>query len=118
MGIHEKGVEPDHVVPYPEFASLAPLDASTELSIGLQSEAVSTLEQFMTALGFEAGTQDGRFDETLEAAIVEFQEQNELEPTGVVTGETTTAIMDAIRTKLTEEDPQLIKAAEILQANP
>lgn len=116
--IHEKGVEPDHVVPYPEFASLAPLDASTELSLGLQSEAVSTLEQFMTALGFEAGAQDGRFDEALEAAIVEFQEQNELEPTGVVTGETTTAIMEAIRTKLTEEDPQLLKAAEILQANP
>lgn len=116
--IHEKGIEPDYKVEYPSFASLAPLDASTELSVGLQSEAVTSLEQFMTALGFEAGEQDGRFDETLEAAIIEFQQVKELEPTGVVTGETTTAIMDAIRTKLTEEDPQLLKAAEVLKKTP
>ncbi|MFC4354664.1 S41 family peptidase [Chryseomicrobium palamuruense] len=116
--IHEKGVEPDYIVEYPSFASVAPLDASTELSLGLQSEAVTSLEQFMSALGFESGEQDGRFDEALQQAVMQFQEQNDLEPTGVVSGETTTALMDAIRTKLTEEDPQLLKAAELLQTNP
>lgn len=112
--IHEKGVEPDEKVDYPAYASLAPLDAAVELSLGLQSEQVKNLEQFMVALGYEVGEADGKFDEILETAIKEFQETKELEPTGVVTGDTTNTIMEAIRTKLTTEDPQILKAIELL----
>lgn len=114
--IHEKGIQPDFEVNYPEYASLAPLDPSVELSEGLQSEQVAALEQFLTALGSTVGTSDGVFDETLTAAVKEFQQLKELEPTGIVTGETTTAIMEAIRTKLTVEDPQILKAIEVLKS--
>lgn len=42
------------------------------------------------------------------------QEVNKLEETGVLTGETTYALMDALRTKMKSDDPQLLKAKELL----
>lgn len=112
--IHEEGVQPDEVVEYPDYASLAPLDPAVELSLDLQSEQVGVLKQFMTALGYSVDEEGMRFDEQLETAVEEFQQENELEVTGVVSGDTTLAIMDAVREKLRTEDPQLLRAIEVL----
>lgn len=112
--IHEKGVEPDHEVAYPDYASLAPLDASVELSEGLQSEQVATLKKFMAAIGYEVESEDTKFDAQLKTLVEEFQQENDLEVTGVVSGETTTALMNAVRETMRTEDPQLLKAIEVL----
>lgn len=113
--IHEEGVQPDHEVDYPAYASLAPLDPAMELSEGLQADQVGVLKQFLTELGYDTGEESNRFDETVTTAVETFQQENELEVTGIVTGDTTVAIMAAIREKLQTEDPQLVKAIEVLQ---
>lgn len=112
--IHEKGIEPDVKVAYPEYASLPVLDTSVELKDGSTSEQVKTAEQMLDALGYEVGKVDGVFEETMTEAVEKFQEDKKLEPTGTVKEETAFAIMDALRVKIEEDDPQLLEAKKIV----
>lgn len=112
--IHEKGIAPDVKVAYPEYASLPVLDSSIEMKDGTISEQVKTAEQMLEALGYKVGKVDGVFEEQLTDAVEQFQEDNELETTGVVTGDTTFAIMEALSKKIDEEDPQLLEAKKIV----
>ena len=112
--IHDKGIKPDVEVAYPEYASLPVLDPSVEVKDGTISEHVRTAEKMLVALGYEVGEVDGVFEENLQEAVETFQEDKELEVTGVVTGDTSFAIMDALRLKIEEEDPQLLEAKKIV----
>ncbi|MDJ0332514.1 S41 family peptidase [Planococcus sp. S3-L1] len=112
--IHEKGIEPDVEVAYPAYASLPLLDTSLELKDGTISEQVKTAEQMLEALGFKVGKVDGVFEEQMQEAVETFQEENELEVTGILTGESTFAVMDALREKIENDDPQLQKAKTII----
>ena len=112
--IHEEGIEPDEVVPYPEYASLPFLDTSVELKDGSISEQVQTAEKMLDALGFDVGEIDGVFEEEMEQAVTEFQEENDLEADGVLNEETMYAVMDQLREKINTEDPQLQEATDIL----
>jgi len=49
-----------------------------------------------------------------EAAIKQLQNEEGLEETGILTGDTTYALMDRLREKIEKEDPQLIKAKDLL----
>lgn len=112
--IHEKGIEPDVEVAYPAYASLPLLDTSLELKDGTISEQVKTAEQMLEALGFKVGKVDGVFEEQMQEAVETFQEENELEVTGILTGDSTFAVMDALREKIENDDPQLQKAKTII----
>lgn len=112
--IHEKGIEPDIEVAYPEYASLPVLDTSLELQDGVISDQVETAEQMLEALGYDVGDVDGVFEEQMTEAVETFQEENELEVTGILTGDSTFAVMDALRQKIEDEDPQLLEAKNIL----
>src|SRR5690606_22457832 len=112
--IHEKGIEPDVKVAYPAYASLPVLDTSQELKDGVISEQVKTAEQMLEALGYEVGDVDGVFEEQMTEAVETFQEENELEVNGILTGDSTFAVMDALRKKIESDDPQLQEAKKIL----
>lgn len=114
--IHKKGIEPDYEVPYPPYASLPYLDPSTELKEGMVHPAIKTAEEMLAAVGYEPGDVDGLFDDQTEKAVKQLQSALSIEVDGVLRGDTTYALMEKLRTKIQDEDPQLLKAKELLEA--
>ena len=112
--IHEKGIKPDVEVPYPSYAMLPFLDPAMEMKEGLVSATVKSAEEMLEAVGYDPGEVDGLFDSETTAAVEKLQKDLELEITGVLTGDTTFGLMDKLRQKIEEDDPQLMKAKELL----
>lgn len=112
--VNEKGIEPTVKVDYPAYATLPYVSPELELKEGTLSEQVKTVEQMLEALGYEVGAVDGAYDETLTAAVKQFQQQANIEQTGVLTGESTTALMVALRDQLDKDDRQLKTAIDVL----
>ncbi|MFC7687156.1 S41 family peptidase [Ureibacillus sp. GCM10028918] len=114
--INEKGIKPDEVVEYPEYATATYINPETEFAIGNVSPSVGSAEQILSALGYEVGTIDETFDQSTKTAVEQFQADQQLDKNGVLVGETTFALMDAIREKINNEDPHILKAKELLTA--
>lgn len=112
--INEKGVKPTIEVPYPPYASLTYVDPATELTVDMNQTSVSSAEGMLEALGYDPGVVDTVFDEKTAKAVRAFQKANDLQQTGVLVGETTYALMDALRDKIKADDPMLLKAKEVL----
>jgi peptidoglycan hydrolase-like protein with peptidoglycan-binding domain len=64
------------------------LPASGTLRRGDHGSAVETLQKALVALGFAPGRPDGVFGANTEAAVVDFQRSNGLQPDGIVGKET------------------------------
>jgi carboxyl-terminal processing protease len=112
--IHEKGIAPDIKIEYPAYTQLPYLDASVELKIGVLSDQVKVAEEMLVAIGVDTGKVDGLFDVQTEKAVKQMQKESKLEETGILTADTTYALMDRLRLKIEKEDPQLLKAKEVL----
>lgn len=112
--IHEKGIEPDIEVPYPSYAMLPFLDPSMEMKEGMVSPAIKSAEEMLSAVGYDPGEIDGLFDQATETAVLELQKALSLKEDGVLVGDTTYGLMNELRTKIQDEDPQLQKAKEVL----
>ena len=112
--INEKGITPTIEVQYPSYASLSYVDPHAELAEGMRDKMVESAEGMLEALGYNPGTVDNLFDNDTESAIKEFLQDQQLEETGVLTGDTTYALMDAVRDKIQKEDTMLLKAKEVL----
>lgn len=112
--IHEKGIKPDVEVPYPSYAMLPFLDPAVEMKEGLVSPAVKSAEEMLDAVGYEPGEVDGLFDRATVGAVKKLQTDLELESTGILTGDTTLGLMNKLREKIEQDDPQLRKAKELL----
>ncbi|WP_064091326.1 lmo1851 family serine protease [Rossellomorea aquimaris] len=115
--IHEKGIKPDYEVKMPDYAQLPYINPDKELKEKDLSDVVKTAEQMLQALELNPGNVDGYFDEDTTKAVKQFQEQNKLEVTGTLNGETTAKLMSDLREKLKENDPQFKKAIEVLNKN-
>ena len=50
----------------------------------------------LTALGYDPGREDGFFDEKTEQAVKDFQSKENLEITGVLTGDSTIKLMESL----------------------
>lgn len=112
--INEKGVTPTIEVKYPSYASLTYINPETELKTGMNDKMIQSAEGMLEALGYETGEVDGVFDADTESAVKAFQKAEKLEQTGTIAGDTTYALMDALREKIEKEDPMLLKAKEVL----
>ncbi|CAM3048161.1 S41 family peptidase [Filibacter tadaridae] len=112
--IHKKGIQPDYEVPYPSYAMLPFLDPAMEMKEGMVSSSVKAAEEMLDAVGYEAGEIDGLFDAETISAVKKLQKDLALETTGILIGDTTIGLMDKLRTKIQEDDPQLKKAKEVL----
>jgi hypothetical protein len=64
------------------------LPAGTSLKRGDSGAAVTQLQKGLAALGFATGTPDGTFGAATEAAVVDFQQSNDLQADGVVGADT------------------------------
>lgn len=112
--IHEKGIKPDYEVPYPDYAMLPFLDPSMEMKEGMVSTAIESAEKMLEAIGYHPGEIDGLYDADTVSAVKALQKDLDLEITGVLTTDTTFGLMDKLRDKIEQDDPQLIKAKEVL----
>lgn len=112
--IHEKGIAPNVKVDAPTYSQLPYLDASIEMKEGVLSDQVKAAEEMMQAIGLDPGPIDGLFDEKTKEAVMSLQKEAEIDETGILTGDTTYALMDHLREKIEKEDPQLLKAKELV----
>jgi carboxyl-terminal processing protease len=113
--IHKKGIQPDYPVALPAYAKLPPLNPDNALKKDMNDPQVKVLQQFLEGLGYSPGRDDGYFSEQTEEAVKTFQKMKGLAATGVVQGDTSRAINDAVRARIKENDPQLQKAIAVLQ---
>ncbi|MET3574897.1 S41 family peptidase [Bhargavaea ullalensis] len=113
--IHEKGIEPDFPVDQPEYAKLPYINPETSMEEGTTSMTVLAAEEMLEAVGYDPGKADGIFDEQTEEAVKSLQKDEGIEADGVLSGDTTYALMDKLREKIKTDDPQLKKAAELVR---
>jgi len=113
--IHKKGIKPDIEVALPDYASLTLINPETELKISSSSSEVKTAQQMLKALGYDPGREDGFFDEKTEEAVKNFQNAKGIEATGILTGSSTTALMEGLREQIKANDTQIVKAVEVLK---
>ena len=112
--INEKGIKPDVEVAYPDYASLPYIDPSQEYKEGATDTVIQSAERILEVLGYSPGEVDQSFDSKSVEALKQFQADNNLEANGVLTGDTTYALLDKINEKLKTDDPQIVKAKELL----
>ncbi len=112
--IHKKGIAPDIEVPYPSYALLPFLDPTLEMKEGMLSTIVQSAEEMLKVIGYDPGEVDGKFDNKTESAVKSLQKDLSIESTGILQGDTTLGLMEKLRIKIKEDDPQLLKAKEVL----
>lgn len=113
--IHEKGIKPDLEVALPEYASLPIINPDEVLKLSVSSSQVKTAQEMLIALGFDPGRNDGFFDEKTEEAVIAFQKAKNLEENGILTGETTIALMENLRQTIVNNDTQIKEAVKLLK---
>jgi len=113
--IHKKGIVPDVEVALPEYATLPIIDPDKELALSSSSTEVQTAQKMLKAIGYDPGRVDGFFDEKTKQAVIKFQTAQKLPANGVLKGDSTLKLMDALREKLKNSDTQLQKAVEVLK---
>lgn len=114
--VHKKGITPDIEVALPAYASLTMINPDTELKLSSSSAQVKTAQQMLIALGYDPGREDGFFDEKTEEAVKEFQNNANLEVTGILSGNTTIQLMERLREEIKQNDTQIQKAVEVLKS--
>ncbi|MDN6639538.1 MAG: S41 family peptidase [Tetragenococcus sp.] len=110
--INEKGVEPTIEADLPEYAYLPPLPKDEELQKGDESDSSKNLNKFLQALGYE--TKGEQFNDETEQAVKDFQAKNEIEASGRVDKETSSAIEQEVVEQIQGTDPMYKKAIEEL----
>ncbi|MCQ6276613.1 S41 family peptidase [Bacillus sp. V3B] len=113
--IHEKGITPDQKESLPPYASLTLLNPDNELKLSTTSTEVKTAQQMLMALGYNPGREDGYYDEKTEQAVKGFQTKENLEVTGILTGDSTVTLMQRLREQIKDNDTQIQKAVEVLK---
>lgn len=112
--IHDVGIEPTYEIPAHPITQALILDNEEVLTIGMANDQVKSVISILDALGYEVNEGD-YFDEDLQAALEEFQEDNDLAVDGEVTGETASLLNDMARDYINNNDQQLDQAVEYLQ---
>ena len=113
--IHKKGITPDVKVELPAYANLTYVDPEEELKEGTSSADVENIEKMLEALGFDPGKVDTAYDASTASAVKQFQKDQGIKETGIVTGETTTELMNQLREKINKDNPQVKAAVEELK---
>lgn len=72
-------------------------------------------QQMLKAIGYDPGREDGFFDEKTQNAIISLQKDAKIEANGVLSGQTTMALMERIRDLIVKNDTQINKAIEVLK---
>lgn len=111
--INESGITPDVPVELPAYAQLFIVNPMATYKKGDNSAEVKNLKSVLIALGYNV-TDNDSFDESVVVAVEEFQVANDLTADGIVTGNTSRALTDQLRTKIDNNDTQYEAALEYL----
>lgn len=113
--VHEDGLQPTEKVELPEYVNLLIIDATKTYKENDVSAEVENLEEILDALDYSPGKVDGLYDQETVAAVKAFQQANDIEADGQVTGRTATSLVDALRALIEENDTQYKAAKKHLQ---
>lgn len=98
----QPGVAPPTTTPTPPTTTTTTrvtLPPTGRLSRGDTGAQVIALQKVLATLGYKAGTPDGSFGSTTEAAVIKFQKSNGLTPDGIVGSKTAQAMNQALASK-------------------
>ncbi|MDE3840122.1 peptidase S41 [Bacillus methanolicus] len=105
--IHKKGIEPDIKVSQPDIFHTHPLKIEKPLEKEMNNEQVKNAQEMLDELSFEPGRTDGYFSESTVKAVKAFQMKHDIKPTGIIDGETASALQGAIMEELKKEENDL-----------
>lgn len=111
--IHDVGIEPTVEAEADPIETAVLLSTEDVLSIGDGSDQVQSLTYFLEAFGYEVNV-GNYFDESVQEAVEQFQEDNDLEVTGEVTGETASLLNTKAREYVQDHDAQYDAAVDVL----
>ncbi|MBT2643554.1 peptidoglycan-binding protein [Bacillus sp. ISL-41] len=116
--IHKKGIEPTVEVNQPALYDTHPIQAEKPLKLDMNNEQVKNAQEILAGLGFEPGRTDGYFSGMTEIAVKAFQRKNDMTVTGVIDAKTASALEDAARKAMKQEENDLqLQTALRLLAN-
>ena len=101
------------MIDFPEYAYLIPLSKKQTLKLNDEIAEISTLNQFLQALGYLT-TVENSYSLVTKQAVEQFQMDNQLEVTGEVDQETASLIEIRLSQHLKKTDPMRQKALETL----
>ena len=113
--INKKGIKPTIQVELPDYTKLLIIDNTKNYQLGDVSGEVENLEKVFDALDYETGPIDGYLDEGTVSTIKKFQTDHELDVTGIVSGDTASAMIEDLRSLIKENDTQYEKGLDYLK---
>jgi len=70
----------------------------------MNNEQVKNAQEILVGLGFEPGRTDGYFSDRTEIAVKAFQRKNGMDVTGIIDAKTATAMEEAAREAMKQEE--------------
>lgn len=111
--IHGEGIKPDYEVSLPDYASLTVISVDATYKLDNYDPQIKVAQNMLNALGYTV-REDGYFDSKMEEKIKQFQSDNNITVDGILTGETSTTLMERLGQLILTNDTQVQKAVEIL----
>lgn len=105
--VHDKGITPDINLMNPDYYRVDMLGEEEVYSEGQTNDKVTSIKVALDTLGYKISDFNTTFTPELTSAVMKFQSEQELEQTGIMTGETSTALMSELRKYINENDAQL-----------
>lgn len=114
--LNETGLVPNHQVSLPDYASLFYINTEETYQEGQSSDAVANINAILNALGYDVD-ETNEFNAKTTVAVQQFQSENFIAADGIVTGETATALIEALQELIANNDTQYEAAVNYLQGN-
>ncbi|XJZ26927.1 S41 family peptidase [Bacillota bacterium Lsc_1132] len=116
--IHKKGIEPDVPVKQPAIFQTHPLQVDMPLQQDMNNEQVKNAQEILKGLGFVPGRTDGYFSTDTARAVKAFQQENNLDVTGIIDAKTAAKMEeDAMKEMKKEKNDLQLRTALQLVAN-
>ncbi|MFC0469926.1 S41 family peptidase [Halalkalibacter kiskunsagensis] len=116
--INGEGVMPTVEVKQPDYFYTAPISIGKDgpFRLDMMSEQIKNAQVMLKGLGYEPGRSDGYFDEQTEKAVIAFQREENIEPSGEIDEDTASLIQQQIveHAREKENDLQLQTAIELV----
>lgn len=112
--INKIGIRPDYRIVLPAYTQLLYINPSVSYKQGNNLAEIQNINAILKALNYETLVSN-LFSKETEAATRAFQADHGIPVDGIVTGDTSRAMVDALREKIAANDTQMNKAIELLQ---
>ncbi|MCK0472979.1 S41 family peptidase [Halalkalibacter sp. APA_J-10(15)] len=115
--INGVGVEPTIEVMQPDYFYTAPVSVDVDpYEEDMLSEQIRSAQIMLNGLGYDPGREDGYFSTVTTEAVRAFQEENDLDVTGVIDEDTASTLHERVveEVRERENDRQLNQAIEVV----